>query len=90
MTKKEMISAVAEKTGVSKTQVAEVFEGLTETITEALVKGDRVALPPLGTFTTGQRAARQGRNPATGEVIEIKASTVVKFKPAKQVKDALN
>ncbi len=90
MNKNELTSVVADKTGLSKTQVAEAVDGVFEAITGALKKGDEVRLVGFGTFAVNRRKASKGRNPATGAVINIPASNQPKFKPGKGLKDALN
>ena len=80
MNKSELISAVAAKTGFTKKDVGLAIEAITSTITETLAKKDSVALIGFGTFSTSERAARDGINPSTGAKIKIAASTVAKFK----------
>lgn len=79
MKKSELIDAVAEKSGESKAAAARVVEALQEVIVEGVEKGERIALPGFGTFKSGERAARTGRNPQTGDAIEIKAARTVGF-----------
>jgi DNA-binding protein HU-beta len=90
MNKSELIDAVTKKGDVSKKSVAEMVDALTETIQGALKKGDSVALIGFGTFSTGKRAARIGRNPRTGEAIKIPAKKVVKFSAGAGLKKAVN
>ena len=87
--KAELVSAVAEKTGLSSKDAGAALDALLAEITEALKKGERVALAGFGTFSVGARAARQGRNPQTGATIEIPASKSAKFKAGKSLKDAI-
>ncbi len=95
MKKSELINTVAstltaQGTVVSKVQVEAVLDGFSKVVTQALIGNDEATLPGLGKFSANKRAARTGRNPKTGEPIEIAAATVAKFTPAKALKDALN
>ena len=87
--KAEMIDRIAELTGMPKTRVAMCYDTLFELMAEVLADGDKVAVPSFGTFQISERAARQGRNPATGATITIAASKTVRFKPSKSLKDKL-
>jgi DNA-binding protein HU-beta len=87
--KAELISAVAEKAGISSKDAGAALDALIDEITGALKKGERVALAGFGTFSVGTRAARQGRNPQTGATIQISASKSAKFKAGKMLKDAI-
>lgn len=89
MTKDELVEKVAEDVGISKKDAAEAVKSVTCRITEALSSGDSVALVGFGTFSVTDRAARTGRNPRTGEALEIAASKAVKFKVGKSLKDAV-
>lgn len=89
MNKSELISKIAEKAELSKKDADKALTAFVETITDALVKGDKVALVGFGSFETKKRAARTGKNPQTGAVIEIPASTVPAFKAGKALKDAV-
>ncbi|MEC1270958.1 HU family DNA-binding protein [Bacillus vallismortis] len=89
MNKTGLIAKVAEKQGESKKEAAPSVETVFDTISEALKSGEKVSIPGFGTFEVRERAARKGRNIQTGEEIEIPASKVVKFKPAKALKDAV-
>lgn len=89
MNKNELVTAVAEGAGLSKGDAAKAVDGVFDAITEALKKGDEVRLVGFGTFAVASRAASQGRNPRTGEPMEIKASKQAKFKAGKGLKDAL-
>ena len=80
MNKTELISAIAEKAGISKVDAKAALEATIATISEAMVNGDKVALIGFGTFAVAEKAARTGINPATKAKIEIPARTVVKFK----------
>lgn len=90
MNKSELIEAVAESAGISKAAAASAVDGFAEAIKGALKKGDQVTLVGFGTFTVRERAARSGRNPRTGETINIPASKVPGFKAGKALKDAVN
>ncbi|HLT16974.1 MAG TPA: HU family DNA-binding protein [Acidimicrobiales bacterium] len=89
MNKAELVSAVAEKTGQSQSAVNEVLGALEDVITSEVASGGKVSLPGFLTFERGERAARTGRNPATGETIQIAASRVPKVKVGKSFKDAV-
>lgn len=89
MNKAELIDAIASGADISKVKAGEVIDAFVSTVTSALKSGDTVTLVGFGSFTTAERAARTGRNPATGEEIQIAASTSPKFKPGKQLKDAV-
>jgi Bacterial nucleoid DNA-binding protein len=89
MNKKELIKAVVEDTGLSKKDVTAVVDATFDKITEALKNSDKVKLSGFGNFEVRERAARKGRNPQTGEEIEIPASKVPAFKPAQALKDAV-
>ncbi|MDX8360349.1 MULTISPECIES: HU family DNA-binding protein [Bacillaceae] len=89
MNKTEFINAVAEKAELSKKDASKVLEAVTNSISETLKDGDKVSLLGFGTFEVRERAARKGRNPQTGEEIEIAASKVPAFKPGKELKDAV-
>ncbi len=89
MNKAELIEAVADAADISKAAAARAVDGMTQAITKALKKGDTVTLVGFGTFSVRKRAARQGRNPQTGETIRIKASKQPVFKAGKAFKDAI-
>ena len=86
MNKSELVDAIAGKTDLSKKDVAGVIDALQEVVSDALVKGEKVALTGFGTFQTSARKARTGINPATGEKIQIAACTVPKFVVGKSLK----
>lgn len=90
MNKTELISAVAEKSELTKKDATKAVEALLDVLTDSLSKGDKVQLIGFGNFEVRDRAARSGRNPQTGEAIEIPASKVPAFKPGKALKDAVN
>jgi DNA-binding protein HU-beta len=89
MNKAELIDCIADKSGLSKAASLSALEAVLEGITESLQNGDPVVLVNFGTFTIKRRAAREGRNPSTGEKITIKAAKVVGFKAGKALKDAV-
>jgi DNA-binding protein HU-beta len=90
MNKSELIDAVSNKTEMSKADAARAVDGVIATVTEALKAGDQVTVVGFGTFLVRHREARAGRNPRTGETIQIKASNVPAFKAGKALKDAVN
>jgi DNA-binding protein HU-beta len=90
MNKQELVDAVTAKTGTSKATAAATVDALIGTITATVTKGDTVQLIGFGAFSTGARAARVGRNPATGAEIQIPAAKTVKFTAGKAFKDAVN
>ncbi|HID79309.1 MAG TPA: HU family DNA-binding protein [Aquifex aeolicus] len=89
MTKAELIARAAEKAGVSKKQADRCLKAFLETITDALQKGEKIALPGFGIFQVKERSERKGRNPRTKEIITIPARKVVTFKPAKRLKELI-
>ena len=90
MNKSELIDQVAKESGLSKIDAGRAIDALVGAVTESLKKGDDVTLVGFGSFTVGERAARSGRNPRTGETINIAAAKTPKFRPGKALKDALN
>ena len=84
MTKTELVARVAEKVGIKKKDAAGLVNALFETIKEALKAGESVNITGFGSFKVVQRAAREGRNPATGELIKVPARKVVRFKAGKE------
>ncbi|NLU41119.1 MAG: HU family DNA-binding protein [Firmicutes bacterium] len=90
MTKADLISAVAENVDLKKKDVERVVNSVFSTIEAALAKGDKVQLVGFGTFVVRRRPARVGRNPQTGEDINIPETTVPVFKPGKSLKDAVS
>jgi DNA-binding protein HU-beta len=90
MNKQELIDAVASEVGITKSAAAETIDAFLAAVTNAVVKGDAVQLIGFGSFSTGARAARAGRNPKTGETLQIAASKTVKFTAGKAFKDAVN
>lgn len=89
MTKGELISAVVKEAGIKNTEATQVLEAILASIIQAVAKGDDVRLTGFGTFTLVKRAARQGRNPRTGETLKIAASQAPRFKPGKEFKAAV-
>ena len=90
MNKSELIEAVAASADLSKASAGRALDSALDAITAALKEGDSVALVGFGTFAVKARAARTGRNPQTGNPIEIKAANVPGFKAGKALKDAVN
>lgn len=90
MNKAELIEAMADAADISKAAAGRALDGMVDAITDAMKKGDQVSLIGFGTFTLRERAARTGRNPQTGETINIKASKTPAFKAGKALKDAVN
>ncbi len=90
MNKADLVSAVADASGLTKADAGKAVEATFEAITNTLKKGDEVRLVGFGTFAVAKRKASTGRNPRTGEPMTIKASTQPKFKAGKALKDAVN
>mgnify|MGYP001066414615 FL=1 len=90
MNKTELIAAIAEKTELSKKDSEKALKAFIEVVTEELKKGEKIQLVGFGTFEVAERAARDGRNPQTGEVMPIPASKAPKFKAGKALKDEIN
>jgi DNA-binding protein HU-beta len=90
MNKAELIDAVAVAADLSKASATRAVDAVFDNIISALKKDDQVTLVGFGTFTVRSRAARAGRNPQTGETIQIKAARIPGFKPGKAMKDAVN
>jgi DNA-binding protein HU-beta len=88
--KTELIDRIAESADISKASAGRALDAAIEAITDSLKQADPVALVGFGTFTVRERAARTGRNPQTGQPIQISAAKVPAFKPGKALKDALN
>ena len=85
MNKAELIAHIAEEAGITKTQANTSLDAFIDAVTKTLKKGDKVTLVGFGTFSVSKRAARNGRNPQTGEVIKIKARKVARFKAGKEL-----
>ena len=90
MNKSELVDSIAQSAGLTKEQAAKAVNAFTESVQGALQRGDDVVLVGFGTFSVKERAARTGRNPKTGETLEIAASKVPSFKAGKGLKDAVN
>ncbi len=86
----ELAEQIATSHDMDKKQARTVVEGVFKAVVEAAQQGDEISIPGFGKFKVASRDARQGRNPATGETIQIAASKKLNFTPAKQVKDAMN
>ena len=90
MNKPELVAAVAQKAEISKKDAEKAVNAVTAAITDAMCSGDKVQLVGFGTFEVRTRDARKGKNPRTGEVINIAASKVPAFKAGKALKDVVN
>lgn len=90
MNKTDLVNNISEKSGLAKKDVEAVINGVLSEITDALAQGDKVQLIGFGTFETRKRSGRTGRNPQTGETIEIAESTVPAFKAGNKLKEAVN
>ncbi len=90
MNQGDLADAVAEATGAKKAEAAKAVEAVLDAIRDGLRRGEKVGISGFGSFEAARREARQGRNPRTGEAVEIAASTTIKFKPGKGLRGALN
>ena len=90
MNKQELIAAIAEKAELEKDDAKKALNAFIEVVGDELKKGEKIQIIGFGTFEVSERAAREGRNPQTGEAMEIKASSNPKFKAGKALKDSLN
>ncbi|WP_343207960.1 HU family DNA-binding protein [Anaerolentibacter hominis] len=90
MNKTELVAAIAEKTQLSKKDSEAALKAFVDVVTDELKKGEKIQLVGFGTFEVAERAAREGRNPQTGETMKIAASKTPKFKAGKALKDAMN
>ncbi len=90
MKKVELVEAIAEKAGLTKSDATKALDATLATITEALANGDKIPLVGFGTFAVSKRSAREGRNPRTGETVKIAARNAVTFKAGSALKDAVN
>lgn len=90
MNRAELIDLIAEKADLPKASAARALDAMLEGVTESLKNNDPVVLVNFGTFVVKQRAAREGRNPQTGQKINIKAAKIVGFKAGKALKEAVN
>lgn len=89
MNKEELLDAVVQKAKLPKKEVAQALDATLDTIADSLAKGERVTLIGFGTFQTRERAARTGRNPRTGQPIQIKARRAAAFTPGKRLTDQI-
>ena len=89
MNKTELIASVAEKSGISKKDAEKAVAAVIDTIVETVAAGDKIQIVGFGTFEVRERAAKEGRNPRTGETLKIEASKVPAFKAGKALKDAV-
>jgi len=89
MTKAELVTAIAKGAGITKKQADAALKAAVEAVSNALKKGERVAIPGFGIFSVRERASRKGRNPRTGDVINIPARKVVVFRPAKDLREGV-
>lgn len=90
MNKTEFVDAIADKADVQKSDAAKIIDSMVDVIGDTLKNGDQITLIGFGTFLVSKREARKGRNPRTGEEIDIAASNVPRFKPGKALKEVLN
>lgn len=90
MNKSELIATVSQKTGLKNTEATKAVDTILESVIQAVAKGQEVRLVGFGSVTATKREARQGRNPRTGEALNIPASTIPKFKPGKEFKEAVS
>lgn len=90
MNKAELVEAVAQAADISKAAASRAVDAMVNSVTDALKEGEQVTIVGFGTFLVRERGARSGRNPRTGEAIEIKASKVLSFKAGKTLRDAIN
>jgi DNA-binding protein HU-beta len=90
MNKTELVAAVAEKSGLTKKDAEKAVKAFVETVSAQMVAGDKITIVGFGTFEVSERAAREGRNPKTGEAMPIPASKVPRFKAGRSLKDAVN
>lgn len=90
MNKSELIDAIAEQSGLTKADSTKALNAFIDSVSGAMKRGDDVVLVGFGTFSVKERAARTGRNPKTGEALQIAASKVPSFKAGKGLKDAVN
>ena len=90
MDKTELVSAIADRAEMTKKDAEKALTAFTEVVTKELKKGGKIQLVGFGTFEVSERAAREGRNPQTGDTMKIAASKAPKFKPGKALKDEVN
>ena len=90
MNKADLVNSISEKTGLTKSKTNEVVDAFVSSITESLKNGEKVTLVGFGTFATTKKEARKGRNPKTGESIDIPSKTVAKFKAGSELSKSVN
>jgi len=90
MNQQDLVEAVAKATGGSKGEAAKAVAAVVDAIRDGLKRGEKIAISGFGSFETAHREARPGRNPKTGEAVEIPAGPAIKFRPGKGLKDAVN
>ncbi len=90
MTKADLVEMIYSKIGISKKDASDILEGVFDIIKEALKNGEKVKISGFGNFSVRNKKTRKGRNPQTGEEIEISARRVLSFKPSQLMKDAMN
>ena len=90
MNKTELVAAIAEQAEISKKDAEKALKAFTDVVAEELKKGEKIQLVGFGTFEVSERAAREGRNPQSGETMTIAASKTPKFKAGKALKDSIN
>lgn len=90
MNKAEFVTALAEKTGMKKTEAEKAMKGFMDVVAETLKSGEKISLVGFGTFEVAEREAREGRNPKTGKTMTIPASKAPKFKAGRALKEAVN
>jgi len=90
MNKSDLINEIAEESGLTKADAGRALDATISSVSSALKSGDSISLIGFGTFSVKERSARTGRNPQTGETIQIKASKIPSFKAGKTLKDSVN
>lgn len=88
--KADFVNRIVESAGLTRRQAAEIFDTVFDAITDSLRSGETAKVPGFGSFSVAERKARKGRNPATGESINIKASKTVRFKAGKELKESVS
>lgn len=90
MNKQELVSAIAEKSGLTKVDSEKALNGMIEAVKNSMSRGESIQLVGFGTFSVSERSARTGRNPQTGKEIQIPAKKIAKFKPGKALSESIN
>lgn len=90
MNKKQLVEYIAENADISKGDASKALDATLDAVSETLKKGDKVTLVGFGTFSVSKRAARTGRNPKTGDALEIPAKNIAKFKAGSKLADSIN